>query len=70
MAEKAQVSLPISQLYNNFALGHVIFSDDGGDTWNLSSKDGLGGGANHGSMGANRTNSATVKRISANEFTP
>lgn len=26
----------ISQLYNNFALGHVVASDDGGDTWQLA----------------------------------
>ena len=49
----AGVALPISQLYNNFALGHVLYSDDGGDTWVLGSKGGLGGGADKGSMGAN-----------------
>lgn len=27
--------LPISQLYNNFGLGHVMLSDDGGDSWQL-----------------------------------
>jgi len=26
----------ISQLYNNFALGHMVASDDGGDTWQLA----------------------------------
>jgi hypothetical protein len=41
------------RLYNNFALGHVIYSDDGGDSWTLGSKQGLGGGAAAGSMGAN-----------------
>jgi len=35
------VSLPISQLYNNFALGHVLISDDDGDTWRLGSRDGM-----------------------------
>lgn len=25
----------VSQLYNNFALGHTIISDDGGDSWRL-----------------------------------
>lgn len=29
----AGVSLPVTQLYNNFALGHTMYSDDGGDTW-------------------------------------
>ena len=49
----AGVALPISQLYNNFALGHVMYSDDGGDTWKLSSGTGFGGGAVGGSFGAN-----------------
>ena len=30
-----------------------IYSDDGGDHWTLASKDGFGGGAARGSMGAN-----------------
>ena len=49
----AGVALPITQLYNNFALGHTMYSDDGGDTWLLGSGSGLGGGAVAGSMGAN-----------------
>ena len=49
----AGVSLPVSQLYNNFALGHTIYSDDGGDTWSLGAADGFGGGATAGSQGAN-----------------
>jgi len=28
-------SLPTSQLFNNFALGHTLISEDGGDTWRL-----------------------------------
>ena len=41
----AGVALPVTQLYNNFALGHTMYSDDGGDTWKLGAADGLGGGA-------------------------
>ena len=47
----AGVGLPISQLYNNFALGHVLTSDDGGDTWRLRNAFGTGGhGANENQM--------------------
>lgn len=49
----AGVALPVTQLYNNFALGHTMYSDDGGDTWQLGAANGLGGGAVAGSMGAN-----------------
>eukprot|EP00928_Gymnodinium_smaydae_P039255 TRINITY_DN26849_c0_g1_i1.p1 TRINITY_DN26849_c0_g1~~TRINITY_DN26849_c0_g1_i1.p1 ORF type:complete len:607 (+),score=67.53 TRINITY_DN26849_c0_g1_i1:40-1860(+) len=28
-------TLPVSQLYNNFAVGHTLISDDDGDTWRL-----------------------------------
>lgn len=49
----AGIDLPVSQLYNNLALAHVISSDDGGDTWTLGSRDGFGGGAKNGSHGAN-----------------
>jgi hypothetical protein len=41
----AGVNLPVSQLYNNFALGHVMLSDDGGDSWHLGSAAGFGGGS-------------------------
>jgi len=47
----AGVGLPVSQLYNNLALGHVLISDDGGDTYRVSSGEGYGGGA--GQHGAN-----------------
>jgi hypothetical protein len=36
------LSLPVSQLYNNFALGHVLVSDDAGDTFQLASAAGFG----------------------------
>lgn len=42
--------LPISQLYSNFALGHHLISDDGGDTWRLSYDWGVGQGANENQM--------------------
>jgi len=47
--------LPISQLYNNFALGHVMLSDDGGDTWRLGwtsegANSGFGEGADEGQI--------------------
>mmetsp|Transcript_235 Transcript_235/g.535 ORF Transcript_235/g.535 Transcript_235/m.535 type:complete len:675 (+) Transcript_235:214-2238(+) len=42
--------LPISQLYNNFALGHVLISDDGGDTWTMSDDWQVGNGANENQM--------------------
>jgi len=44
----AGVALPVSQLYNNFALGHILVSDDGGDTWRLGSATGFGNGTGHG----------------------
>lgn len=40
--------LPVSQLYNNLAFGHVMISDDDGDTWTLSSSGGFGNGAGQG----------------------
>ena len=55
------VALPVSQLYNNFALGHVIYSDDGGDTWSVGAKEGFGGGAVAGSMGANENQIVQLK---------
>jgi len=42
--------LPISQLFNNFALGHVLISDDGGDTWHMSDEWGIGQGTNENQM--------------------
>ena len=44
----AGVGLPISQLYNNFALGHALLSDDGGATWRLRSMFGFGDGEGRG----------------------
>lgn len=55
------MALPITQLYNNFALGHTMYSDDGGDTWSLGAADGLGGGAVAGSMGANEDQLVELK---------
>jgi len=43
-------TLPLSQLYNNFALGHTMISDDGGDSWRLSYAWGVGEGANENQM--------------------
>ena len=42
----AGVALPISQLYNNLAYGHIMISDDGGDTWRLGGLMNEGNGAN------------------------
>mmetsp|Transcript_6615 Transcript_6615/g.24664 ORF Transcript_6615/g.24664 Transcript_6615/m.24664 type:complete len:700 (+) Transcript_6615:133-2232(+) len=42
--------LPLSQLYNNFALGHAMISDDGGDTWHLGEEWAVGHGANENQM--------------------
>jgi len=42
--------LPVSQLYNNFALGHTMISDDGGDTWRLGKEWELGNGANENQL--------------------
>lgn len=45
----AGVGLPVSQLYNNLALGHVLISDDGGDTYRIESAAGFGDNADgHG----------------------
>ena len=44
----AGIGLPISQLYNNLAFGHILISDDGGDTYRLSSRNGLGNGQGRG----------------------
>lgn len=44
---------PPRQLYNNFALGHIMYSDDGGDSWALASRSGFGGGVQGASLGAN-----------------
>ena len=44
----AGIGLPISQLYNNLAFGHILISDDGGDTYRLASANGLGGGVGRG----------------------
>lgn len=41
----AGVALPVSQLYNNLAIGHVLVSDDGGDTWSIRCAGGGGGGS-------------------------
>jgi sialidase-1 len=44
-------TLPVSQLYNNFALGHTLISDDDGDTWRLGwTGSPLGEGANENQM--------------------
>eukprot|EP00929_Paragymnodinium_shiwhaense_P109423 TRINITY_DN7583_c0_g1_i1.p1 TRINITY_DN7583_c0_g1~~TRINITY_DN7583_c0_g1_i1.p1 ORF type:complete len:716 (-),score=145.99 TRINITY_DN7583_c0_g1_i1:371-2518(-) len=40
--------LPVSQLYNNLAFGHLLISDDGGDTWRLGSENGFADGAGNG----------------------
>jgi sialidase-1 len=37
---------PISQSYNNFAVGHTLISDDDGDTWRLGNDWPIGEGAN------------------------
>lgn len=42
--------LPTSQLYNNFALGHALISDDGGDTWRLTTDFPVGNGLNENQM--------------------
>jgi len=42
--------LPVSQLYNNFALGHVMISEDDGDTWHLGEDWDMGQGANENQM--------------------
>jgi hypothetical protein len=39
-------ALPISQLYNNFAKGFVLISDDGGDSWRLGKEWPIGEGTN------------------------
>lgn len=44
-AHRSQGKLPVSQLYNNFAFGHVMITDDGGDTWRMSDEWGNGEGA-------------------------
>jgi sialidase-1 len=42
--------LPISQLYNNFGKGHLMISDDFGDTWRLGSEWPLGQGADENQL--------------------
>ena len=54
----SRVLRPVSQLYNNLALGHVLISDDGGDSWRLGSADGFGGGV--GGAGANEAQLAQL----------
>jgi hypothetical protein len=39
-------ALPVSQLYNNFAKGFVLISDDGGETWKQGKEWPIGQGAN------------------------
>jgi hypothetical protein len=65
-------SLPVSQLFNNLAVGHLLSSDDGGDTWTLRASHGFteptGRGANedqfaqlaNGSVVVNSRSMATI----------
>ena len=39
-------ALPVSQLYNNFAKGFVLISDDDGETWRQGGEWPVGQGAN------------------------
>ena len=67
----AGVGLPISQLYNNFALGHILVSDDGGDTYTLSaSRLGALHGANEAQLVELRNGSILVNSRSFSTGTP
>lgn len=43
-------TIPLSQLYNNFANGFVLISDDDGDTWHKGKPWPIGQGANEHQM--------------------
>jgi hypothetical protein len=43
-------AIPVSQLYNNFAKGFVLISDDEGDTWRLGKEWPTGHGTNEHQM--------------------
>jgi len=43
-------TIPVSQLYNNFAKGFVLISDDDGDSWRLGKQWPVGQGTNEHQM--------------------
>eukprot|EP00930_Biecheleria_cincta_P087173 TRINITY_DN76423_c0_g1_i1.p1 TRINITY_DN76423_c0_g1~~TRINITY_DN76423_c0_g1_i1.p1 ORF type:complete len:628 (-),score=79.70 TRINITY_DN76423_c0_g1_i1:358-2241(-) len=50
LSEHNSSTLPISQLYNNLGIAHVMISDDDGDTWHLGNAMPIGEGGNENQL--------------------